>query len=100
MKKNINIEKYTSHMDSNGYVIYGRDNCRYCLLALELLRYNKIEESDITYIKINDINKRKEFYNYINYKLELHTKTVPQIFYNGNHIGGYDSLCNFFTNKN
>ena len=97
MNKNVDIEKYTSQMDSNGYVIFGKDNCKYCSLAKQLLLHYKVSKLDIIYIKVNDTNERKALYNYINEKLELHVKTVPQIFYNGNYIGGYDSLIKFLS---
>lgn len=71
------------------WFILGRENCTYCERAKD------------------ELNKHGEDYEYFDYTentmyLKLmfaaQMKTVPQIWYGGKYIGGYDQLVQFFQN--
>ena len=71
------------------WYVLGRDNCIYC---------------DRT---TDELESRGEVYEYFDYTenamfLKLmfaaNFKTVPQIWYGGQYIGGYDQLLQFFIN--
>jgi len=68
------------------YIIYGRKGCIYCSKAKELLDNLKIpyEYHDV----VKDINQRNKLLEKIS-----EVKTVPQIFLNDKHIGGYTELA-------
>ena len=89
-EESVNIQKYVDMIDDTGYLIFGKDQCKYCTLATELLMSKKFRE--IQYIKINDIDERRAFYSYINNKYKVNIKTVPQIFKDGEYIGGHSDL--------
>jgi glutaredoxin 3 len=65
-------------------IIYTKDYCPYCKKAKELLNSKgaKFTEIDVT----QDADKLKEMV------VRSGLKTVPQIFINGQHIGGCDDL--------
>jgi phosphoadenosine phosphosulfate reductase len=79
--------------DDDGFVIYGRPNCQYCIAAKTLLR-QVIDrfDPDLSLVEIHvghDITT-EELWS----RLADHTiQTVPQIVYRGYHIGGYTDLC-------
>jgi glutaredoxin len=71
------------------WFILGRENCIYCERATD------------------ELNRHGEVYEYFDYTentmyLKLmfaaNMKTVPQIWYGGQYIGGYDDLVQFFQN--
>jgi len=66
-------------------VIYTKDYCPYCVKAKQLLKIKKQEftEIDVT----NDADKASEMVEKAG-----GARTVPQIFINGKHVGGYDDL--------
>ena len=73
-------------------IIYSTNVCSYCIRAKKLLLQHGI--TNITEIKIDD---NPEF------KTEMieksgGRKTVPQIFINGTHIGGFDDLAILHSN--
>ena len=63
-------------------VVYTTDYCSYCFGAKDLLRSKKVEfeEVDVT----DDLDRRAEMERLSG------GKTVPQIFIDGQPIGGYD----------
>jgi len=66
-------------------VIYSSKNCPFCELAKKIL-----DSKNLSYKVIDvgsDIQKRKELILKSNGR-----RTVPQIFINDKHIGGYDEL--------
>ena len=67
-------------------VVYSKDYCPYCVKAKALLKRKNIafSEIDITH----DENLQKEMVEKSGGR-----KTVPQIFINGESIGGYDNLA-------
>jgi len=72
--------------DYKGTVIYGKDDCPYCEMAKEefLMRGIQFEFVDLKEIKKTaaEVTGRD-------------VKTVPQIYYNGNYVGGYEELMSF-----
>ena len=72
-------------------IIYTTKTCGYCILAKNLLKkYNiKYNEIDVS----NNIETKKE----MEIK-SLGKKTVPQIFFGQNHIGGFFELNQLHLN--
>ena len=66
-------------------IIYSKDYCPYCTSAKELLLQKKQNFTEL------DIGARPELRNEMISKSRGRT-TVPQIFINGQHIGGCDDL--------
>ena len=66
-------------------VIYTGPMCPYCDWAIALLKKSNIsfKEIDIS----EDIKKMEEMLNRSNGR-----KTIPQIFFDGYHVGGYEEL--------
>jgi len=64
------------------YTIYTQNMCGYCTMAKELFEENYIEYTEIS---IDDDIESK---NYV----KSFAKTVPQIFCEKQHIGGYEEL--------
>lgn len=67
-------------------IIYTKDACPYCLSAKNLLRSKSYNYQEI---KISDFDS-KEYKQML--ALSNGLKTVPQIFINDLHIGGFDNL--------
>lgn len=68
-------------------LIYTKDYCPYCTRAKELLKrkgYSDITEIDVTH----DAEKLQEMLSKANGQ-----RTVPQIFINGTHVGGFDNMA-------
>ena len=65
--------------------IYTSANCAYCVAAKNLLKQKGL---DYTEVRIDtDPAKRDEMI------ARTHRRTVPQIFVNDHHVGGYDELA-------
>ena len=89
----LNIEDIIN--SNEGYCMFARDECFYCSLAEE---YFKDRDLKLDVIKINDYEERLIVYEKINEYLDRDDiKTMPQIFFNSNYIGGSDSLDNYFS---
>ena len=65
-------------------IIYTTTYCPYCTRAKALLDKKRVKYTEINVI--DDEEKRKEMIE------KSGRTTVPQIFINGKHIGGYDDL--------
>ena len=76
-------------LESSNLMIYSKDNCEYCKLAKMLLKNYNI---DFTEIKLNRSDKIKDILQKYGYTNVDDINTVPQIYYNGDRIGGYDNL--------
>ena len=64
--------------------LYTTANCAFCVAAKMLLKQKGL---DYTEIRVDaDMAKREEMLK------RAHRRTVPQIFIDGQHIGGYDEL--------
>ena len=68
-------------------LLYTSDNCTFCNSAKELLKNKKLNFKEINISKNNLLKKKMvEKTNGL--------MTVPQIFINSNHIGGFKDLYN------
>lgn len=65
-------------------LIYSRDGCVYCDMAISLARSKNMEMS---VLKLGADYSVEEFQAKF-----IYAKTVPQIILNGEHIGGYQDL--------
>ena len=83
-------------LDSSNLMIYSKDKCEYCKLAKMLLKNYNI---DFTEIKLNDNDKIKDILQKYGYTNVDDINTVPQIYYDGNRIGGYDNLKDMLKPK-
>ena len=65
--------------------IYTKDNCVWCTRAKNLM-----SDFNISYLEhdLSDEDERKEFYK----EVGENVSTVPQVYVNGNRIGGYKEL--------
>ena len=72
-------------------LIYTKDNCPYCDWAKQLLQKKNVYYTEN---KIGSGIMREEFI-----QLFPNQKTVPLIFEDGNKIGGYAELQEFFNNE-
>lgn len=70
-------------------LIYSSLICPYCIAAKRLLENEKLEYSEI--IVDNNENNRKKMTNLANGK-----SSVPQIFFDDFHVGGFDDLKEIF----
>lgn len=69
------------------YEIFGTSTCPYCDKAKELL--TKLNKEFVFY----NIDEDEQAFDQLVGRIKS-WKTVPQIFYGANHIGGYDDLVN------
>jgi len=77
------------------YIIYGRDNCDWCGRAKELADSYGLPY-EYRNVSLDDFAKDKlrEFF-------QQHTelaRTVPQVFIDGEHIGGYNEFAEYIEN--
>lgn len=65
--------------------IYTKDNCVWCTRAKNLMN-----DFNISYLEhdLSDEDERKAFYK----EVGENVSTVPQVYINGNRIGGYKEL--------
>jgi glutaredoxin 3 len=71
--------------------VYGYDGCTYCKQAIMLLKQKSIS---FTYFDIKDPALK----NQLTFLKDSGLTTVPQIFINDNHIGGFDELTSLLEN--
>ena len=69
--------------------IYTKDNCVWCTRAKNLM-----DDFNISYLEhdLSDEDERKEFYK----EVGENVSTVPQVYIDGNRIGGYKELSKWF----
>jgi len=67
------------------YTIYGKAECGYCKRAKDLL---DILGEDYEYLDIGNV----EIHEAMNTRLGYEARTVPQIWENDTHIGGFTEL--------
>ena len=65
--------------------IYTGPYCNYCDAAKRLLKRNNVQYKEINVAEVN--GAKDEMIKKANGK-----KTIPQIFFNDEHIGGYDEV--------
>ncbi|HED1651872.1 TPA: GrxA family glutaredoxin [Enterobacter hormaechei subsp. hoffmannii] len=76
-------------------VIYGRENCSYCKRAVELAKQlHDHGFGDYEYIDIMSagIDKKK-----LSDLVGKQVETIPQVFVNGEHIGGYTEFTTLMS---
>lgn len=73
--------------------IYGTANCSYCQKAKSLCREMKI---GFVYVPVDEAGPLREEFK----QLFPDAKTVPQILWDGKHIGGYNELAAEIENLN
>ena len=73
-------------------IVWSKVNCPYCVKAISLLNLKgySIEERKLDF----GWNREQLF------EAVPNAKTVPQIFLDGEYIGGYDNLVKHFETKN
>lgn len=70
-------------MEQMSYTVYGKDNCANCDKAKMLLDMKSCQYEYVDIVK--NIDKAEYLRNH-------GFRSVPQIFNNGHHIGGYEEL--------
>lgn len=80
-------EHSTPHLPETGVVMVSKTGCPYCDKASTML--DRMGQ-DFTKIVIDDTVARNGFYD--QQGLEGNKRTVPQVFINGERIGGYMEL--------
>lgn len=77
------------------YIVYSRDNCQWCDKAKETLEYN-----DLPYTEYKlGVHYTRETLQDKLLKEDVSRLTVPQIYYNGKYIGGYDHLVRYLSER-
>ena len=82
------IENYENPFKN--VVIYTKNNCNWCLLLKALLKKKYISYEEIS---VDESNRDKLVEN------ENGVKTLPQLFDNGEFVGGFDNVLNILRNK-
>ena len=72
-------------------LIYSSLICPYCIAAKKLFENQKLKYTEI--LIDNDPDEKKKMVS-----LSGGRNTVPQIFFDDNHIGGYDDLMRLLEN--
>ena len=81
----------------NNFIVYSKDNCKYCDLAKKLLSGNNLEYSEIL---MNNETERLDFYEkYTDEEEGMLVNTMPQIFNNNERIGGYTDLVKYLQDN-
>lgn len=79
-------------------VIYGRDTCKFCNKAKKLAEFCK--ENLVGFEYEIDYNEGKGWQAVaLSEKLGFEVKSVPQIFIDGRHIGGYTEFDLWLKNQ-
>ena len=94
------LSKFAENKNNN-FIVYSKDNCKYCDLAKKLLTDNNLGYSQIW---LNKESERLEFYEkYTDEEEGTLVNTMPQIFENDNgnnkRIGGYTDLVKYLQNN-
>jgi glutaredoxin len=76
-------------------VVFTQDNCSWCNKALNLLHQHSYE-FQVLNISKRDGKKQQHHKEHLN-NIAPEAKTVPQIFIDGKHIGGYEELKEYFN---
>jgi glutaredoxin len=74
--------------DTQGAVIYTKDNCSFCVKAKQLLKKHKIEIIE----EIDALKNREALVESVTKETGVAPRTVPQIWLNGEYVGGYKEL--------
>jgi len=71
--------------DETRVTIYGDEHCAYCAAARMLFTRKRVRFEDVLVSK--DASKLEEM------EARSGRRTVPQVFVDDNHVGGFDELC-------
>jgi glutaredoxin 3 len=74
--------------------LYVKNNCLFCVKAKDLLIKQGIE-----FTKISIEDNRDQLFARVRAATGEDPKTAPQIFIDGEHVGGYDQLVAWFATK-
>jgi ribonucleoside-diphosphate reductase alpha chain len=74
------------------FIVYGKPNCPFCSKAIDLLVKNKLK---MVYI---DISTQENAHIVKEFK-DQSIFTVPQVYFNDRHIGGYSELATYMESK-
>lgn len=79
------------------FIVFGRENCPYCVRAKELLRskgagftYKDVVEDEVFFMQMN---------SWVKDATGRPAATVPQIFLDDRYIGGYTELVAHFESE-
>ncbi len=72
--------------------IYSKDNCKFCVEAKYLL-----EKKGFEYTELSAVDQRDALIERVTEATGKPPMTVPQIFINGEYIGGHDALVKHFA---
>jgi len=75
-------------------VIYSKNNCQYCTKAKNLVKNLGLEYKELTLEKDFDYDAEK-LIEHVGKKV----RTMPQIKINGELVGGYNQLVEYFADK-
>lgn len=94
------LSKFVEHK-TNNFIVYSKDNCKYCDLAKKLLTDNDL---GYTQVWLNKESERLEFYEkYTDEEEGTLVNTMPQIFENDNgnikRIGSYTDLLKYLQDN-
>ncbi len=82
--------------------IYTRDNCTFCVRAKALFDEQHVDYKEFIVGQGSGEENLQSNQHYVTKDQLLekvpHAKTVPQIWLNGNYVGGYTELAAFFNN--
>ena len=92
LKKNINFYIKDKNYDT---VIFSKSYCPYCMNAKKLL--SQISKNRIKIVELDKIPEGEDLQTDCYHK--TNQKTVPNVFINGKHIGGYDNLSQLGVDK-
>lgn len=71
--------------------LYSKDYCPYCKAAKQIL-----DAKGLSYTQIDVLEQPEKLTEMME---RSHRNTVPQIFFDDEHIGGYTDLVDYYQNK-
>jgi|TARA_B110000908_G_scaffold59396_1_gene72117 ribonucleoside-diphosphate reductase alpha chain len=83
------VERVALQQDTRS-IIYGKQDCPFCQMAKEEMRIRGLV---FDYVDLKEVGKTAKEVTGRN------VKTVPQIYVDGEYVGGYDELMVYFDNK-
>ena len=96
----IGLSRYVVDADTsdiNKVEVYSKEDCIYCDKSKALLKKHGIEYTEK---KMNNKQERQKYYMEVNDEIDEnsgdeddHIFSMPQIYINGDRIGGYEALC-------
>ena len=72
--------------------VYTKENCPFCVKAKYLL-----ERRGVEYTEISAVDYREQLFERVIASTGSSPKTVPQIYLDGEYVGGYDQLAAHFA---